>query len=47
MTSLLSRVEQKNVGERERVVRFLMDMGWYAEAKKELDRLVRISRSRT
>ena len=41
VTSLLSRVEQKNVTERERVVRFLMDIGWNAEAKKELDRLVR------
>lgn len=41
VTSLLSRVEQKNAGERERVVRFLMDMGWNAEAKKELNRLVR------
>jgi pimeloyl-ACP methyl ester carboxylesterase len=41
VTSLLSRVEQKNVAERERVVRFLMDMGWNVEAKKELDRLVR------
>ena len=41
VTSLLSRVEQKNVSERERVVRFLMDIGWNAEARKELDRLVR------
>ena len=41
LTSVLSRVEQKNVTERERVVRFLMDIGWNAEAKKELDRLVR------
>jgi pimeloyl-ACP methyl ester carboxylesterase len=40
VTSLLSRVEQNNVEERERVVRFLMDMGWHAEAKQELDRLV-------
>ncbi len=39
--SLLDRVEQKNATERERVVRFLMDMGWNAEAKKELDQLVR------
>ena len=38
--SLLGRVEQKNVEERERVVRFLMDVGWHAEAKQELDRLV-------
>jgi pimeloyl-ACP methyl ester carboxylesterase len=41
VTSLLSRVEQKNATERERVVRFLMDIGWNAEARKELDRLVR------
>ena len=34
------RVEQKNMEERERVVRFLMDIGWHAEAKQELDRLV-------
>src|SRR5262249_38240445 len=40
LTSLLGRVEQKNVEERERVVRFLMDLGWHAEAKQELDRLV-------
>ena len=31
---LLARVEQKNQGERERVVRFLMDAGWYPEAKQ-------------
>jgi pimeloyl-ACP methyl ester carboxylesterase len=37
---LLSRVEQKNMDERERVVRFLMDVGWRAEAKQELDRLI-------
>ena len=41
VTSLLSKVEQKNANERERVVRFLMDIGWNAEARKELDRLVR------
>jgi dienelactone hydrolase len=39
VTSLLSRVEQKNQSERERVVRFLMDAGWYPEAKQELDRM--------
>ena len=38
---LLGRVEQKNMEERERVVRFLMDVGWRAEAKQELDRLVK------
>ena len=39
MMSLLGRVHPKNAGERERVVRFLMDAGWYPEAKEELDRL--------
>ncbi len=38
--SLLGKVEQKNGAERERVIRFLMDVGWYAEAKSELDRLI-------
>ena len=38
---LLGRVEQKNMEERERVVRFLMDVGWRAEATLELDRLVK------
>ena len=37
MTGLLGRVDQKNQGERERVVRFLMDAGWYPEARAELD----------
>jgi pimeloyl-ACP methyl ester carboxylesterase len=32
--------ERERMDERERVVRFLMDMGWHAEAKSELDRLV-------
>jgi pimeloyl-ACP methyl ester carboxylesterase len=41
VTSLLSKIELKNVSERERVVRFLMDIGWNVEARKELDRLVR------
>jgi pimeloyl-ACP methyl ester carboxylesterase len=40
VTRLLARVQQKNVEERERVVRFLMDVGWLAEARQELDRLV-------
>jgi hypothetical protein len=40
MISLLARVEQQNQAERERVVRFLMDAGWYAEAKKELERVI-------
>ena len=40
VTGLLGRVERKNVSERERVVRFLMDVGWYPEAKKELDGLI-------
>jgi pimeloyl-ACP methyl ester carboxylesterase len=38
--ALLARVEQKSGGERERVIRFLMDVGWYTEAKQELDRLI-------
>jgi pimeloyl-ACP methyl ester carboxylesterase len=41
MMSLLTRVEQKNQAERERVVRFLMDAGWYPEAKQELERMIR------
>lgn len=38
--SLIGRVDQKNGEERERVVRFLMDSGWYPEARAELDRLI-------
>jgi pimeloyl-ACP methyl ester carboxylesterase len=38
--SMLARADQKLVSERERVVQFLMEVGWYTEAKKELDRLV-------
>jgi pimeloyl-ACP methyl ester carboxylesterase len=38
--SLLARVEQENQAERERAVRFLMDAGWYPEAKQELDRVI-------
>ncbi len=38
--SLIGRVDQKNAEERERVVRFLMDAGWYPEAREELDRLI-------
>ena len=41
LISVLSKVQQKDAAERERVVRFMMDMGWRAEARKELDRLVR------
>jgi len=41
ITSLLDRVERKNVDERERAVRFLMDVGWHKEAEQALDRLVR------
>lgn len=37
---LLGRVERTNGTERERVVRFLMDVGWFPEAKKELDLLI-------
>jgi pimeloyl-ACP methyl ester carboxylesterase len=39
--SLLGRIEQTNEGERERLVRFLMDIGWYPEAKQELARLIK------
>jgi pimeloyl-ACP methyl ester carboxylesterase len=38
---MLGRVQQGNLEERERVVRFLMDVGWRAEAKQELDRLAK------
>src|SRR5262249_25485456 len=38
--SLIGRVDQKNAEERERVVRFLMEAGWYPEAREELDRLI-------
>ncbi len=38
--SLVGRVDQKNGEERERVVRFLMDAGWYTEAREELDRII-------
>ncbi len=38
--SLIGRVDQKNAEERERVVRFLIDAGWYREAREELDRLI-------
>jgi pimeloyl-ACP methyl ester carboxylesterase len=38
---VLGRVAQNNLEERERVVRFLMDVGWRTEAKQELDRLVK------
>jgi len=41
MLSLLHRVEQKNQDERERVVRYLMGAGWHAEARAELDRLIK------
>jgi dienelactone hydrolase len=38
--SLIGRVDQQNAEERERVVRFLIDAGWYREARQELDRLI-------
>jgi len=38
---LLHKVDPKNESERERVARFLMGAGWYAEAREELDRLVK------
>ena len=40
MLGLLARVERKNQNERRRVVRFLIQAGWYPEAKAELDRMV-------
>jgi len=40
VTGLLARVEQQNQAERERVVRFLMDAGYYPEARQELDRIM-------
>ena len=40
VTGLLARVEQQNQAERERVVRFLMDAGYYPEARQELDRII-------
>jgi pimeloyl-ACP methyl ester carboxylesterase len=38
--ALVGRVDQKSGEERERVVRFLIDAGWYPEARAELDRLI-------
>jgi pimeloyl-ACP methyl ester carboxylesterase len=38
---LLARANQKLVAERESVIQYLLEVGWYAEAKAELDRLVR------
>jgi dienelactone hydrolase len=38
--SLIGRVDQQNAEERERVVRFLIDAGWYREARQEIDRLI-------
>lgn len=38
--SLIGRVDQTSGEERERVARFLMDAGWYPEARAELDRLM-------
>ena len=40
VTGLLARVEQQDQAERERVVRFLMDAGYYPEARQELDRII-------
>ncbi len=39
--ALLGRVDPKNAAERERVIRFLMDAGWYPEARYELDRIIK------
>ena len=41
VTGLLARADRKNQEERERVARFLMDAGWYPEARKALDELVK------
>ena len=41
VTELLGRVDKTNQEERERVVRFFMNAGWYAEARKALDQLVK------
>lgn len=39
--ALIGRVDQKNAEERERVIRFLMDAGWYPEARAELERVIK------
>lgn len=39
--SLLHKVDRENQNERERVVRYLMGAGWYAEARGELDQLIK------
>src|SRR5258708_902448 len=36
---LLAKVEQGNENERKRVIRFMIQSEWYAEAKQEIDRL--------
>jgi pimeloyl-ACP methyl ester carboxylesterase len=41
ITGLLGRIERQNGTERERVVRFLMDAGWYPEARQALDALIK------
>ncbi|OJW19241.1 MAG: hypothetical protein BGO49_12155 [Planctomycetales bacterium 71-10] len=41
LLSLLHKVEQGNQNERERVVRYMMGAGWYAEARTELDKLIK------
>lgn len=41
VAGLLNRVDQKNQEERERVVRFFMNAGWYLEARKGLDQLIK------
>ncbi|MFO0957029.1 MAG: alpha/beta hydrolase [Isosphaeraceae bacterium] len=38
---LLGRVEQENENERRRVIQFMIQAGWYAEAREELDRLAK------
>ncbi|WP_337175050.1 PHB depolymerase family esterase [Paludisphaera sp.] len=41
LLSLLHRVERDNQAERERVVRFMMEAGWNAEARAELEQVVK------
>ena len=41
LVGLLGRVEQGNQAERERAIRFEIEAGWYEEARKELEGLIR------
>ena len=38
---ILAKVDRKDMNERTRVARFLIQAGWYAEARAELDQIVR------